>query len=190
MASPENLFVRYKHDQPYEWDPVHRRLRWAYRASRGLLHHKTLGVFVDGVPTELVCGSFNWTRKAASSYENLLILSAGDAASAALMWVGRTVMAISVQLPVASRVPLTTGYSTLDSYHPQQSVLKPQAEQRQTACMRYISAPQRSHTILSTVCGGEGSVLPPATVEGRNGRGGSDGPGCDMPRIIAYGRTN
>ncbi len=36
-----------------------------------------------------------------------------------------------------------------DHYQPQQSVLKPQAGQRQTACMRYISAPHRSQSILS-----------------------------------------
>jgi phosphatidylserine/phosphatidylglycerophosphate/cardiolipin synthase-like enzyme len=81
LASPANLIVRYKHDQPYEWDAVQQRVRWSYRASRGLLHHKTLGVFVDGAPSTLVCGSFNWTRKAARSYENLLVLGPDDAAS-------------------------------------------------------------------------------------------------------------
>jgi hypothetical protein len=36
-------------------------------------------------------------------------------------------------------------------HHPQQSVLKPQAGQRQTACIRYISAlPHRSQTIASS----------------------------------------
>jgi len=36
-------------------------------------------------------------------------------------------------------------------HQPQQSVLNPQAGQRQTACIRYISAtPHRSHIILST----------------------------------------
>jgi hypothetical protein len=41
-------------------------------------------------------------------------------------------------------------------YQPQQSVLKRQAGQRQTACMRYISAPQRSHFIASSLaCDGE-----------------------------------
>src|SRR6185295_10004427 len=34
-------------------------------------------------------------------------------------------------------------------HHPQQSVLNPHAGHRQTACMRYISTPQRSHSILS-----------------------------------------
>jgi len=38
-------------------------------------------------------------------------------------------------------------------YHPQQSVLNPQAGQRQTACMRYISAPQRSHTVGASPAG-------------------------------------
>ena len=32
-------------------------------------------------------------------------------------------------------------------HHPQQSVLNRQEGQRQTACMRYMSAPQRSHFI-------------------------------------------
>ncbi len=36
----------------------------------------------------------------------------------------------------------------LHRHQPQQSVLNPQAGHRQTACMRYISAPQRSHSIL------------------------------------------
>jgi hypothetical protein len=35
-------------------------------------------------------------------------------------------------------------------HHPQQSVLNRQDGQRQTACMRYISAPHRSHFIASS----------------------------------------
>lgn len=73
-----NLAVRYKNDQPYVWDAAAGRIRWSYHASRGLLHHKTLAVFVDGEPRTLVCGSFNWTGKAAGSYENLLVLGAGE----------------------------------------------------------------------------------------------------------------
>jgi hypothetical protein len=43
-------------------------------------------------------------------------------------------------------------------HQPQQSVLNPQAGQRQTACIRYISAtPQRSHIILST--GGDVALI-------------------------------
>src|SRR5262249_8328131 len=44
-------------------------------------------------------------------------------------------------------------------YQPQQSLLNPQAEHRQTACMRYISAPQRSHNILSSPLPGAGAVV-------------------------------
>ena len=35
-------------------------------------------------------------------------------------------------------------------HHPQQSVLKRQDGQRRTACIRYMSAPQRSHFIASS----------------------------------------
>jgi hypothetical protein len=38
-------------------------------------------------------------------------------------------------------------------YHPQQSVLNPQDGQRQTACMRYISAPHRSQTVGASIAG-------------------------------------
>ena len=38
-------------------------------------------------------------------------------------------------------------------YQPQQSVLKRHCGQRHTACMRYISAPQRSHTAGSSTAG-------------------------------------
>jgi hypothetical protein len=39
-------------------------------------------------------------------------------------------------------------------YQPQQSVLKRQDGQRHTACMRYMSAPQRSHFMASSAAGG------------------------------------
>jgi phosphatidylserine/phosphatidylglycerophosphate/cardiolipin synthase-like enzyme len=80
-----NLTVRYKNDQPYAWDPDTGRIRWSYGASHGLLHHKTLAVFVDRRPHALVCGSFNWTGRAAASYENLLVLTGGDPSSDAVM---------------------------------------------------------------------------------------------------------
>ena len=80
-----NLLVRYKHDQPYLWDGGQQRLRWSYHASRGLLHHKTLGVLIDGEPFMLLCGSYNWTEKASNSYENILLLTANDAGSRDLM---------------------------------------------------------------------------------------------------------
>lgn len=71
-----NLCVRYKMDQPYLWDAVAARMRWSYHTSRGLLHHKTLNILVDGCPWKSLCGSFNWTGTAARSYENLLIVTA------------------------------------------------------------------------------------------------------------------
>ena len=63
--------------------------------------------------------------------------------------------------------------ATNGRYHPQQSVLKPQAGQRQTACMRYISAPHRSHGILSSLLA---VVLVLSDVMGLTGgvRAGSD----------------
>ncbi len=77
-AGLPNLLVRYKRDQPYVWDESNQALKWSYRASRGLLHHKTLGIFVDGAPWKLACGSYNWTAKAANSYENLLLFVTSD----------------------------------------------------------------------------------------------------------------
>ncbi len=54
--------------------------------------------------------------------------------------------------PSRTRQPATGNRETkkdATAYQPQQSVLKRQDGQRQTACMRYISAPQRSHVIDS-----------------------------------------
>jgi phosphatidylserine/phosphatidylglycerophosphate/cardiolipin synthase-like enzyme len=80
-----NLEVRYKKDQPYVWDADACRMRWSYQASRGLLHHKTLAVLVDGRPHTLLCGSFNWSKRSAKSYENLIAFTADDPASLNLM---------------------------------------------------------------------------------------------------------
>jgi phosphatidylserine/phosphatidylglycerophosphate/cardiolipin synthase-like enzyme len=70
-----NLRVRYTRDQPYCWDAAAGHMRWSYHASRGLLHHKTLAILVDGRPCRLICGSFNWTSTACTSYEHILVLS-------------------------------------------------------------------------------------------------------------------
>jgi phosphatidylserine/phosphatidylglycerophosphate/cardiolipin synthase-like enzyme len=80
-----NLRVRYSNDQPYIWDAEARHVRWSYHASRGLLHHKTLGVLRNGRPWRLICGSFNWTGAAARSYENLLILTGDQPGSIEIM---------------------------------------------------------------------------------------------------------
>jgi len=47
----------------------------------------------------------------------------------------------------------------VERYHPQQSVLKPHEGQRQTACMRYISAPHRSHSVGASAPGVGASVV-------------------------------
>ena len=59
-------------------------------------------------------------------------------------------------------------------HHPQQSVLNPQAGQRQTACMRYISVPQRSHSVLASVLG----VAAGAVMSAETGRAGACGRLC------------
>jgi hypothetical protein len=60
--------------------------------------------------------------------------------------------------------------------------LKPHDAQRQTACMRYISAPHRSHSILSTF----GELRP--ALSGVMGRAGGGGVGSDMADY-GYKRT-
>jgi phosphatidylserine/phosphatidylglycerophosphate/cardiolipin synthase-like enzyme len=84
-AGLQNLVVRYTFDQPYRWDARRGHLRWSYSSSRGLLHHKTLGILLDGEPWQLVGGSFNWTAKARESYENVLVVSADTAEERELM---------------------------------------------------------------------------------------------------------
>jgi hypothetical protein len=81
----------------------------------------------------------------------------------------------------------------LENYHPQQSILKPQAGQRQTACMRYISAPQRSHSVLVSPAGGVSS----ADFSGVMGRAGGWGASAsdiasasDMREIMSWPRKN
>ena len=80
-----NLEVRYKKDQPYVWDAYAGRMRWSYQASRGLLHHKTLAVLVDGRPHSLLCGSFNWSKRSAKGYENLIVFTRDDPAAIPVM---------------------------------------------------------------------------------------------------------
>jgi len=63
-------------------------------------------------------------------------------------------------------------------YHPQQSVLKPHAGHRQTACIRYISFPQRSQSVFSSA----GRVVMTGDTSGLGGRGGG---ASGMAAIIA-----
>jgi len=69
-----------------------------------------------------------------------------------------------------------------ERYHPQQSVLKPHAGQRQTACMRYISAPQRSQSVLIAAAGGVSSADLRGVIGRAAGRGAS---ASDMGQIMA-----
>lgn len=69
-----NIAVRYKLDQPYLQSDNNSRVKWSYRESQGLLHHKTLSVSINGKFENLILGSFNWTKSATYNYENLLIL--------------------------------------------------------------------------------------------------------------------
>lgn len=73
-----NLFVKVKLDMPYRWDAVAGRMRYSYAASRGMLHHKTLCLSVDGQPQLLVLGSYNWSARGRQAYENLLVLPASE----------------------------------------------------------------------------------------------------------------
>jgi hypothetical protein len=58
------------------------------------------------------------------------------------------------------------------AHQPQQSVLKPHDEQRHTACIRYISALQRSQSILSSPEDVAGEPGPDGIFNGVMGRGG------------------
>lgn len=69
-----NIAVRYKLDQPYLKSENNARVKWSYRESQGLLHHKTLSISINGKFQNLILGSFNWTKSATYNYENLLIL--------------------------------------------------------------------------------------------------------------------
>lgn len=75
------ISVKYKFDQPYVWDLERDRLQWSYHASLGLLHHKTIQLSVNGTPKALLTGSFNWTKKGAHNYENIVIVETSDQAS-------------------------------------------------------------------------------------------------------------
>lgn len=66
------LRVRYKKDDPYRYDPQ-RGVVYDHAATDGLDHHKGIVFLVDGVPTEMLTGSFNWSPTANdSNYENLM----------------------------------------------------------------------------------------------------------------------
>ena len=71
----------------------------------------------------------------------------------------------------------------VEDYHPQQSVLKPHAAQRQTACMRYMSPLHRSQSILSSWGTGVGDVPSAEGIFSGVARGRGSG-GSGMTAII------
>lgn len=76
--------LRYHLDWPYRWQDG--GLQWHYPSSLGLCHHKTLCLLVDDRPVVLATGSYNWTGRAASGYENLLLLRPVDTDLATVVW--------------------------------------------------------------------------------------------------------
>lgn len=79
QLSPENVSVRYKRDQPYIYNSTADKMKWSYKASRGLLHHKLLILNLDSCPVLTAFGSYNWTARAdRSSYENIVKLDDSD----------------------------------------------------------------------------------------------------------------
>ena len=76
-------------------------------------------------------------------------------------------------------------------YQPQQSVLKRQAGQRQTACIRYISAPHRSHFTASALSELTGARRADTTgVRISLGEGSDIGPDYIEVRALAIGDQN
>lgn len=80
----DDLTVRIKADAPYFRDPETGEVRWGYLQSQGMLHHKTLGVVLQGVTERMVLGSFNWSNRGSRAYENTLLLERSDDTAATL----------------------------------------------------------------------------------------------------------
>lgn len=74
-AQLPNLVIKFKIDLPYERDPKSGRVRWSYRISHGMLHHKTMALCVNGSPRGLLVGSYNWSSRAVQAYENTLLIT-------------------------------------------------------------------------------------------------------------------
>ncbi len=68
-----NVHVRYKKDDPYTYDASLGRAVYDHAKTKGLDHHKGIVFVIDGVPVEMLTGSFNWSPTANdSNYENLM----------------------------------------------------------------------------------------------------------------------
>ncbi|MDN5786363.1 MAG: phospholipase D-like domain-containing protein [Pseudorhodobacter sp.] len=71
----DRIAVKLKLDLPYVTDQSTGQVRWSYRSSHGMLHHKTLLISVAGMPERLLLGSFNWSTHGTQAYENTMLLS-------------------------------------------------------------------------------------------------------------------
>ena len=81
-----NLEVRYKKDDPYRWSDEEDKVIYDHSRSDGLDHHKAIAFVIDGVPTEMMTGSFNWSPTANdSNYENLMRFHRDNPAERALI---------------------------------------------------------------------------------------------------------
>jgi len=81
-----NLQIRYKKDDPYRYDATLAKVVYDHGQTDGLNHHKGVAFVVDGVPVEMLTGSFNWSPTANNSnYENLMRFSREKQAERALI---------------------------------------------------------------------------------------------------------
>jgi hypothetical protein len=68
-----NVGIHYKKDDPYTWDAAAHAAKYDHAKTQGLDHHKGIAFVVDGVPTELLTGSFNWSPTGnEDNFENLM----------------------------------------------------------------------------------------------------------------------
>lgn len=82
----ENLQIRYKKDDPYRYDAEDGEVIYDHGRTDGLNHHKAIAYVIDGVPTEMMTGSFNWSPTANdSNYENLMRFHRDNPAERALI---------------------------------------------------------------------------------------------------------
>lgn len=81
-----NLQIRYKKDDPYRYDANLGKVVYDHGRTDGLNHHKGVAFVIDGVPTEMLTGSFNWSPTANdSNYENLMRFTREEPAERALI---------------------------------------------------------------------------------------------------------
>lgn len=83
-AGCDRMSVRFKLDLPYFADKKSGKVLWGYHTSHGMLHHKTMLISVNGKAEQLLLGSFNWSARGMTSYENTMMLPR-DASTAVVL---------------------------------------------------------------------------------------------------------